>query len=177
MYNLKERIAILIDYHNFWTPQNLPDLQFWNNLNAWLIRHFVDRAGVTREDIMHMGTWMFVQLDHSREMRDKFQRIDNLHGYIIRYSLLEGDQKGIDVHLVCQMLMGAFEDRYDSCILFSDDMEFEPAVHAVQNMYGKRVFHAGFERDRLCAACFGNFALDQIDGVSNIDDLVQIVAS
>ena len=188
MYNLKERVAIFVDYQSLvygfhkktWiSQQDLVEIPivFWKQFNKWAINRFERRTHALAKDIIHMGTWMFgsrpvdrVATKEEIAENKHFRELDNLHGFIIKYSIKphEETHKGLHVNLVCQMLVGAFEDRYDACILVSDNLEFEPAVHAVQNMYGKRVIHAGFSKELLRAACFGNIALEQIPGFAEL---------
>jgi uncharacterized LabA/DUF88 family protein len=77
-------------------------------------------------------------------------------------------ERGIDVMLVTDMLMGAHRDLYDTAILCSGDKGYIYAIKAIKEM-GKRVEIAGFEHStakelRLIADRFINLTsiLDQI---------------
>ena len=52
-------------------------------------------------------------------------------------------EKGIDTGLVTDLIMGAWEDAYDTAVLVSSDADFIPAVRFIQTK-GKRVIHACF---------------------------------
>jgi len=52
-------------------------------------------------------------------------------------------EKGIDTGLVTDLIMGAWENSYDTAVLVSADADFIPAVRCIQTK-GKRVIHAGF---------------------------------
>ena len=53
-------------------------------------------------------------------------------------------EKGIDVMLVTDMLVGAFRKVYDTAILCSGDKDYIYSVKAIKEL-GKRVIIAGFE--------------------------------
>ena len=46
-------------------------------------------------------------------------------------------EKGIDVHIALEMVMGAFRDQFDVAILFSGDSDLIPAIEEVRRL-GKR---------------------------------------
>lgn len=71
-----------------------------------------------------------------------------------------GTEKGVDTEIVCQMLMGAFLNHYDACILMSDDADYVPAVRNVQDYFGKKVIQAGFQNGVLREQAYGNIALE-----------------
>lgn len=52
-------------------------------------------------------------------------------------------EKGIDTGLVTDLIMGAWEDSYDTAVLISADADFIPAVRFIQAK-GKKVIHACF---------------------------------
>ena len=43
-------------------------------------------------------------------------------------------EKGIDVMLVIDMIKGAFQEKYETALLFTGDADFVPAVELVQNL-------------------------------------------
>lgn len=72
-------------------------------------------------------------------------------------------EKGIDTGLVTDLIMGAWEDAYDTAVLVSSDADFIPAVRFIQTK-GKRVIHAcfppsGAELQRECWASVDLIAL------------------
>ena len=53
-------------------------------------------------------------------------------------------EKGIDVKIAVDLLMGAVDDRYDTAVLISSDRDLLPAVNCVRKKFGKRVEYIGF---------------------------------
>lgn len=148
-------------------------------LSDRLIESYCHIARWDRDQVMHMGTWMFPAIDDrthtiaddaprlEKELlnQEYLKEVDSLQGFIIRYGFksYRKEPKATDTHLVCQMLIGAFQDEYDVCILVSDDDEFIPPIELVQNMFGKRVIHAGFQADRLRAIAFGHIPFESAE--------------
>ena len=71
-----------------------------------------------------------------------------------------GKEKGVDAEIICQMLMGAFLDHYDACIIISDDADYLPAVDRVQDYFGKKVIQAGFHKSKLRERSYANIPLE-----------------
>ena len=130
-----------------------------------------------------MGSWLFVgkttfpdtvvSTDEQNFLK-AILKLDSLYGYIVRYGIKSTSNnkiKGVDVHLVCQMLVGAFQDEYDTCILVSDDPEFIPAIEIAQNFYKRRIFHAGFEKGILRAACYGSIPFGKENNTINFSQI------
>lgn len=53
-------------------------------------------------------------------------------------------EKGIDVKLAVDMIIGAMDDRYDSAILISSDTDLIPAVDIITRRFKKKVEYIGF---------------------------------
>lgn len=53
-------------------------------------------------------------------------------------------EKGIDVKLATDVLVGAFDDQYDAAIVVSSDTDLIPAIDWVRHRKGKRVEYIGF---------------------------------
>ncbi len=53
-------------------------------------------------------------------------------------------EKGIDVKLATDMIIGAMDDRYDSAILISSDTDLIPAIDIVTKRFKKKVEYVGF---------------------------------
>ncbi|MBK7304119.1 MAG: NYN domain-containing protein [Saprospiraceae bacterium] len=183
------RVAILVDRENLFEALSsnqegiledgfLP-MFVWENFNDRILGAIKELS--RHESLHHVGTWMFAskrvdlhkeegkeEIDKEVKFLERMKAIDSLFGFIVRYGMGYKSNglyhsKGVDVNLVCQMLVGAFEDEYDICVLVSDDDDFIPAVEIVQNFYGKQVYHAGFQGDRLRAACYGNVEFEEIE--------------
>ena len=52
-------------------------------------------------------------------------------------------EKGVDVKLAVDLLVGAYDDLYDSAILISSDTDLIPAIQKVKHL-GKHVEYIGF---------------------------------
>lgn len=52
-------------------------------------------------------------------------------------------EKGVDVRMAVDLLVGAYEDHYDTAILVSSDTDLIPAIIKVRTM-GKKVEYVGF---------------------------------
>ncbi len=53
-------------------------------------------------------------------------------------------EKGIDVKIATDLLVGAFDDKYDTAILVSSDSDLVPAIDWVRNRKKKKVEYIGF---------------------------------
>jgi len=127
--------------------------------------------------VRHVGTYVCIGFPraYTAEVSSAasfFNAIDCQNGLIVKYGTRAGTtwkdgellglgrEKGVDTEIVCQMLMGAFEDHYDLCVLMSDDADYLPAVARVQDIFGKRVIQAGFLPSLLRASCYGHIPLE-----------------
>jgi uncharacterized LabA/DUF88 family protein len=53
-------------------------------------------------------------------------------------------EKGIDVKIATDLLVGAFDDKYDTAIVVSSDSDLVPAIDWVRNRMKKKVEYIGF---------------------------------
>lgn len=53
-------------------------------------------------------------------------------------------EKGVDVKLATDLLVGATDDWYDTAIIVSSDTDLIPAIKYVRNGKGKKVEYIGF---------------------------------
>ncbi|MDO8183737.1 MAG: NYN domain-containing protein [bacterium] len=53
-------------------------------------------------------------------------------------------EKGIDVKIATDLLVGAFDDKYDTAIIVSSDSDLVPAIDWVRNRKKKKVEYIGF---------------------------------
>jgi len=96
-------------------------------------------------------------------------------GFIVRYGCRTapyrdksgkfrlGKEKGVDAEIICQMLMGAFLNHYDACILMSDDADYLPVVRRIHDYFAKKVIQAGFHDSKLRNQSYGNIPLENAD--------------
>ncbi len=55
-------------------------------------------------------------------------------------------EKGVDVQLAVDLLVGAYENTYDTAIVISSDTDLIPAMHKVKEL-GKDVEYIGFSHE------------------------------
>ncbi len=53
-------------------------------------------------------------------------------------------EKGIDVKLAVDLMIGAMDDRYDTAIIISSDTDLSPAIDLVRNRFNKKIEYIGF---------------------------------
>lgn len=178
------RVALFIDYDNFAISYEKffrikeRDISVWDNINEFLVRYYTENFIKNDFEIVdHTGTFLCVGIHEEfiskqdRKDRERFQVLDRKLGFIVKYGYRTpqgkknghwsfGVEKGVDAEIICQMLMGAFLNHYDSCILLSDDGDYIPAVRRVQDFFGKKVIQAGFEKSRLRNQAYGHIAFE-----------------
>ncbi len=74
-------------------------------------------------------------------------------------------EKGVDVLLAADMLIGAYEDLYDKIILISSDTDLLPAINKTKEL-GKTVEYIGFSHKpshAMIANCSSSFLLRKQD--------------
>lgn len=179
------RIAIFVDHDNFVSnfkrKHNLKkvSLKQWERLNDNLIAAY-RTIFPFKEEVDHVGTWICLprsrypqksgEISFLREM----DGIDCLQKFIVKYGYWKGpehrrEEKMIDTEIVCQMLIGAFRNEYDTCFILSDDADYVPAINRIQDDYGKRVIQVGFaDRTMIRAASFGHLPLEHADKQLNV---------
>jgi len=180
------RIAIFIDYDNFtisyakkWKVKR-ENIAIWDGLCNLFVKYYQDTfIRNSFEVVDHVGTYLCVGLSEryyvqEEKKRRHFKALDRKNGFIIKYggrsgayvdpntkAFNPGTEKGVDAEIICQMLMGAFLDHFDACILLSDDADYLPAVNRVQDYFAKKVIQAGFQKCKLREHCYGNIPLEQ----------------
>lgn len=86
----------------------------------------------------------------------KIKREDGRFFYIV---------KGDDVQLSHDILMGAFDNTYDTAIIVSGDEDFLPLIKTVRNRFKKKVENAFFRHSssyKLRMACNFSFRLNKL---------------
>ncbi|MFH0840549.1 MAG: NYN domain-containing protein [bacterium] len=58
-------------------------------------------------------------------------------------------EKGIDVKLSTDLLIGAIDDRYDIAIVVSSDSDLKPAIDVIRKKFNKKVEYVGFSSPPL----------------------------
>jgi len=179
------RIAIFIDHDNFVTSfkhrhkLDKINLEQWEQLNDNLINAY-KKIFPFKEEVDHIGTWIclprsrYPQAKGELNFLESMDGVDCLQKFIVKYGFWKSsrggkEEKMVDTEIVCQMLVGAFRDEYDTCFILSDDADYVPAINRIQDDYGKRVIQVGFmDRTFIRAACFGHLPLEKSDRNLNI---------
>ncbi|HNV97084.1 MAG TPA: NYN domain-containing protein [bacterium] len=65
------------------------------------------------------------------------------HGYLME-SGGKYHEKGVDVHIATDLLIGAYEDLYDTAILISSDTDLIPSINKIR-LLGKKIEYIGFK--------------------------------
>ncbi|OGF64572.1 hypothetical protein A2661_01225 [Candidatus Giovannonibacteria bacterium RIFCSPHIGHO2_01_FULL_45_24] len=149
--NEKERIFILIDGNNFY--HRLKELKL-NNLLSFhyeklsdfltgqrllIFKHYY--IGAIREE---QGNPKSKELMRGQR---KLTSILQRDGWIVKFGhMLKTDgyhEKGVDVQIAVDLLIGAYENLYDTAILVSSDTDLIPALAKVRFMK-KKVEYMGF---------------------------------
>ncbi len=81
--------------------------------------------------------------------QQKFLANLELEGFSIKRGRLMYDggsirEKGVDVKLSIDLVVGAVDKLYDTAIVISSDTDLIPAIQYVQKALGKRVEYVGF---------------------------------
>lgn len=76
--------------------------------------------------------------------------------------------KGDDIYLAHDLLIGAFDDRYDVAIIASGDADFIPVINTLRQRFKKRIGNAYFRRTssfKLRKACDFSINMNMLIGM------------
>lgn len=152
MFNKKEKVAIYIDGSNLY--YKLKDLKIENTtefdykgLSDFLARNrditsYRYYVGVVRvKDENKKATKMRIN------QQKLFSNLEKQNFTIKRGYLMENNgkfhEKGVDVKLATEMLIGAYQNFYDTAILISSDTDLIPAIKHIKFL-GKKIEYIGF---------------------------------
>lgn len=93
---------------------------------------------------------------------------------INKVSFQRSREKGIDVKIATDLLIGAFDDRFDTAIVVSSDCDLIPAIDVVRKKFKKKVEYVGFSSPAMSEIGFG----EEIRPVKNMiynSDIQRIV--
>ncbi|MFH1456616.1 MAG: NYN domain-containing protein [Patescibacteria group bacterium] len=161
MLETKKRLAVFIDGSNFYFKMKSLDIK---NLGKFNFRGLINWLARDRK-IVSAGYYIGVvraKLDDKkgqklrRAQRDlfnflnsRFQRITVHRGY-----LMKNDdtfhEKGVDVKIATDLLVGAYENLYDDALIISSDTDLIPAMEKVKQL-GKAVEYIGFGHEPALA--------------------------
>jgi len=148
---MRERVFIIIDGNNFY--HRLKELKF-KELLKFDYKKFTQFLARQREVVLqkyYIGAIRaeknnpksFILWKNQRKLLGKLQK----QGWQIGLGhMLKSDgyhEKGVDVLMAVDLLIGAYEDKYDTVILVSSDTDLIPAIVKVRSMK-KKVEYIGF---------------------------------
>jgi len=155
----KKRVFVAFDGSNFY--HLLSSIQIRNTLEydymgiaKWLSgEHYLVKAnyyvGVIRYDSRNPAkSKKMISAQQKIFSSLRKQKINLIKGYILSYILKSGNsfhEKGVDVKIAVDMLVGAYEDKFDVLILISYDTDLLPAIEKVIDL-GKEVEYVGLRR-------------------------------
>ena len=147
----KERVFIIIDGNNFY--HRLKELKLFNLLSfdyekftKFLIskRFLVSKnyyIGAIREERNNPKSKEL--MSGQRKLTGILQR----DGWVVKFGhMLKADgyhEKGVDVQIAVDLLIGAYENLYDTAILVSSDTDLIPALAKARSMK-KKIEYIGF---------------------------------
>lgn len=151
-----KKVAVYIDGSNFYFRLKSPQLNL-KNLSKFDFRGFAKWLARDREIVScryYIGVIRAKEDNRKgREMRREQQRLfshlqSSEQNFIIKRGyLMKNDgvyhEKGVDVKLAIDLLIGAYENIYDSAILVSSDTDLIPAIKKVKFL-NKDVEYIGF---------------------------------
>ena len=101
-------------------------------------------------ELINSGGWV-IQTSKLRTRTEKIKIDDRVVNYqqILKSGIKEviykkSREKGIDVQLAVDLLIDAFDNKYDTAVIVSSDTDLVPAINVVRNHLGKKVEYIGF---------------------------------
>jgi len=151
----KERVAVFIDGSNLY--HKLKDLKITNTVNFNYVS-LCQKLARSRELISYR---YYVGAIRAKDDDKKGQSLranqlklfNNLstQGFVIKKGnfLFSGGsfhEKGVDVKMAVDLLVGAYDNIWDTAILISSDSDLNPAIKKVRHL-GKNVEYVGFSHN------------------------------
>lgn len=163
---MKEKTAIFIDGSNLYFKLRAPENNI-KQLSKFNYRGLAEWLAQNRE-IVHIGYYVgVVRVKDSTEKNQSLrkeqqklfahlssaeQKIIVCRGYILGNNGVY-HEKGVDVQLAVDLLVGAYENKYDTAIIISSDTDLLPAIKKIKNL-NKKVIYVGF-------SCQPSFAMQK----------------
>lgn len=148
---MDERVAIFIDGGNFYRFLRESGLPKGRRFSYPAFIEFLLRGRTLSSKSYYIG--IVRNHDHttkSQQMVESQQKIlSNLEvqGFVIRRGRIVYDhkirEKGVDVQIAIDLIVGAIENSYDTAVVVSSDTDLVPAIKYVRSR-GKKVEYVGF---------------------------------
>ncbi len=148
----KERIVILVDGSNFYHYTKGFSLTHLLEFNYKEFGDFLARGREIVSATYYIGKMREKSGDlRSRKlMADQQRLVSRLQqfGWQISFGhmLIDGGgqrEKGVDVQIAVDLVVGAYENQYDSALLVSSDTDLIPAIRKIKHK-GKKLEYIGF---------------------------------
>ncbi len=138
------------------------DILNWEEYIQYILneyRHYYSPAKVVGTMIVLAESPIGEQSAGDYDTKEALQNISKVFGLNVHFTLRKRENgkwvdKGVDAYIASHMLLGAFENHYDDCIIVSDDADFSPVVTMLQDFFGKKVVHAGYNRELALKSYF-----------------------
>ena len=150
----KERIAILVDGSNFYHYTKELTLTHLLEFNYKDFGTFLARDREITSATYYIGKMREKPGDlRSRDLMANQQKLVSRleqFGWQISYGHMLTDgggqrEKGVDVQIAVDLVVGAYENKYDSALLVSSDTDLIPAIRKIRNK-GKNLEYIGFSK-------------------------------
>ncbi len=146
-----ERVAIFIDGGNFYQRIRESGVGKGMQLDYDAFVSFLLRGRSLVSKSYYIG--IVRDHDHTKKSQDmvrsqqKFLSGLETHGFAIKRGRIVYDhkirEKGVDVQIAIDLIVGAYENAYDTAMVVSSDTDLIPAIKQVRRM-GKKVEYVGF---------------------------------
>ncbi len=147
----RERVAIFVDGGNFYRRVREAGLLKGSKFEYPALMNFLLRGRMEVDRTYYIGTVRnHDQTPKSQQMvedQQKFLSKLQAEGFAVKRGRIVYDhkirEKGVDVQIAIDLVIGAAEDVYDTAVLVSSDTDLIPAIRYVRGK-GKRVEYVGF---------------------------------
>lgn len=152
----KERVGFFIDGSNFYFKLKDNEINL-KNLLKFDFRGFINWLAIGRK-IVFCGYYIGVvragaddlKAQNLRRNQQKLfshltsnsQKLEIKRGFMMKNDGVF-HEKGVDVHLATDLLIGAYENFWDTAVVISSDTDLIPAIEKVKAL-GKKVEYIGF---------------------------------
>lgn len=156
MDNNSKRVAIYIDGSNFYHKMKSPDLNIENltNFNFRGLAEWLARGRSIISCRYYVGVVRAEEgNEKGQELRREQQKLfahltSPKQGFVIKRGYIINNnntyhEKGVDVKLAVDLLVGAYDNIYDTAIVISSDTDLIPAIKKVRHLC-KEVEYIGF---------------------------------
>jgi uncharacterized LabA/DUF88 family protein len=153
--NKKERVSVYFDGSNFYHKLKSKEINIRNTSKfdyakfaQWLagkreivsIRYYV---GVVKDETTDKKVQKLIKEQQKLFSYLKQKGLVVKEGYLVKSGGFF-HEKGVDVKIAVDLLVGAYEDFYDSALLISSDNDIIPAINKIKSL-GKKVEYIGFK--------------------------------